>query len=253
MSNSEEIKFAPLIDLIQGDCLEVMKSIPDKSINCIITSPPYNKKFFCKQKESNQVWKGFQINYSKYDDNMPLEEYEKFMIEFINLALKKLSPHGSLFLNHKPIRYNNNVYFPLKFILQSDAKIYQEIIWDRKNSPNIRNDVLVPNTERIYWLVNDKPTVHRDLLQKKFIGEVWNINAKPSKLHPAPFPVDLPTNCILLTTEEGDTILDPFLGSGTTGVACKNLNRNFIGIDIDEKYIEMAKKRISELKGEDNG
>ena len=104
---------------------------------------------------------GFKIKYSTYSDDMPIEEYENWMIDFINMCLDKLKPNGSLFFNHKPIRHNNQVYFPLNFIQRSNAKIYQEIIWDRKNSPNIRNDVLVPCTERIYWLTKNKPIVYR--------------------------------------------------------------------------------------------
>ena len=107
--------------------------ILDNSLDCIVTSPPYNKSFFCKQKYSNQTWKGFGIDYLTYDDNMPLEDYESWMVELINLCLLKLKPNGSFFFNHKPIRHNNQVYFPLEFILKSDAKVYQEIIWDRRS------------------------------------------------------------------------------------------------------------------------
>lgn len=238
------------IILKQGDCLELMKDIPDKSIDCIITSPPYNKKFFQKGKFTNQVWKGFQINYSSYEDNMPLEQYEKWMIDFINTCLQKLKIRGSFFFNHKPIRNNNQVYFPLSFILQSNAKIYQEIIWNRKNSPNIRNDVLLPCTERIYWLVNEKPFSCKDNVEKCFQSEVWNMTARKDKDHPATFPIELPTNCILLSTKEGDTVIDPFMGSGTTGVAAKNLNRNFIGFELDKNYFNIAKERINNAQTE---
>ena len=116
------------IELYNGDCLEVMKTLPDNSIDCIVTSPPYNKSFFCKQKKTNQIWGGFNINYASYNDNMPLEDYETWMVDFINICLDKIKYNGSVFFNHKPIRYNNQVYFPLNFIQKSNAKIYQEII-----------------------------------------------------------------------------------------------------------------------------
>ena len=237
-----------MIDLYNGDCLEVIKNIADNSIDCIITSPPYNKGYFCKNKKTNQVWKGFKIEYNSYSDNMPIEEYENWLIEVINLAMKKLKQNGSFFFNHKPIRSNNRIYSPMSFLLRSDAKIYQEIIWNRKNSPNIRKDCLLPCTERIYWLVKGKPKVFRENLEKEYISEVWNISAKPDKEHPAPFPLELPMNCILLATQENDVVLDMFMGSGTTGVACKNLNRNFIGIEIDKNYFEIAKQRINNLQ-----
>ena len=234
-------------ELILGDCLEKMKDIPDDSIDTIITSPPYNKSFFNKQKKSNQIWGNFEIKYNTYSDDMPIEKYEQWMIDFINVCLYKLKPHGSLFFNHKPMRYNNQVYLPLNFIFKSKAKIYQEIIWDRHNSPNIRNDILVPCTERIYWLIKDKPNVYRSQINANFISEVWHIPPKKYKDHPAPFPTELPTNCVLLTTKENDIVLDPFMGIGSTGVACVHANRNFIGIEKDEHYFEIAKKRIKEI------
>lgn len=233
-----------MITLYNGDCTKILETIPDNSIDCIVTSPPYNKSFFLRQKKSNQVWGGFDIKYSSYSDDMPLDEYEEWMINIINLCMKKLKSKGSMFFNHKPIRYKNKVYFPLNFIQQSDANVYQEIIWNRKNSPNIRNDVLVPCTERIYWLCKSKPFVYRKQLDKQFISEVWSFNPSPNKLHPAPFPVELPYNCISLTTQENEVILDPFMGSGTTGVAAKMLNRKFIGIEFAEDYFNLAKKSI---------
>lgn len=234
--------------LLNGDCLELLKNIPNDSIDCIITSPPYNKSFFSKQKKTNQIWGGFEIKYLTYSDDMPIKEYEEWMIKFINVCLEKLKSNGSLFFNHKPIRHNNQVYFPLNFIQRSNAKIYQEIIWDRKNSPNIRNDVLVPCTERIYWLVKNKPIVYRSQVNKDFISEVWCFSAKTCKDHPAPFPLELPTNCINLTTKPNDIVLDPFMGIGTTGLASLYTNRNFIGIELDEKYFNIAKERIENIK-----
>lgn len=234
------------IELYQGDCLEVMKNIPDNSINCIVTSPPYNKKYFANQKRTNQIWSGFQINYNSYDDNLPIEEYEEWMVECLNTMFNKLSLHGSLFFNHKPIRYKNKIYHPLQFILQSNCPIYQEIIWDRKNSPNIRNDVLVPCTERIYWITKGKPIVHRDRLDKDYYSEVWKISASKDKKHPAPFPEQLVKNCIFLSSEEDNVILDPFMGCGTTGLSCLNTNRNFIGIELDKDYFAIAENRIKQ-------
>ena len=88
--------------------------------------------------------------------------------------------------------------------------------------------------------------MNRKQLDKNFISEVWQINAKTCKEHPAPFPIELPLNCIKLTTLPGDTVLDPFMGWGTTGVACVNTNRRFIGIELDDGYFNIAKKRIEE-------
>lgn len=237
-----------MIDLLHGDCLEIMKNIPDNSINCVITSPPYNKKFFSNQKKTNQIWKKFQIDYNDYEDNLPIEKYESWMIDVINSLIDKLTPDGSLFFNHKPIRFSNQIYHPLNFILKSKAIIYQEIIWDRKNSPNIRNDILVPCTERIYWIRKEKPKTFRSELSKDFISEVWAIPPDKQTLHPAPFTEQIVKNCMFLTTEENDTLFDPFMGIGTVGKIAKENNRNFIGIELDNKYFNIAKNRIKETQ-----
>lgn len=234
-------------ELFNEDCMEVLKRLENNSIDTIVTSPPYNKSFFNKQKRSNQIWGGFDIKYHTYSDNMPLAEYEEWMISFINLCLDKLKENGSLFFNHKPIRHNNQVYFPLQFILRSNAKIYQEIIWNRHNSPNIRNDVLVPCTERIYWLVKNKPVTYRSNLDKSFISEVWDISPKPCKEHPAPFPSELTDTCIKLTTNGSGIVLDPFMGIGTTGVSALNHNCDFIGIELDSTYFDIAKQKLTDI------
>ncbi len=167
------------------------------------------------------------------------------MVAFVNEGHRVLKPDGSIFFNHKPRRYKNRAYLPTDFLQHSYANLYQLIIWDRRNSPNIRNDVLVPCTEHIYWLCKDKPKTFRNALDSSYIGEVWNIPPERQKKHPAPFPEQLVRNCILLATEENDIILDPFMGSGTTALVSQSLNRKWLGFEIDEKYAKIAKDRIN--------
>jgi modification methylase len=156
-----------------------------------------------------------------------------------------IKPTGSIFFNHKPRRHKNRCYLPIDFILQSDVELYQLIIWDRRNSPNIRNDILVPCTEHIYWLCKNKPKVFRDAVDAQYRSEVWVINPERQKQHPAPFPAQLVRNCIQLTTQEGDLVLDPFMGSGTTAVVAKELNRKWIGFEIDDSYSKIVEERLS--------
>ena len=233
--------------LIQKDCIEGLKELDDNSVNCIVTSPPYNKKgLLGKTKLGNQIWGKFNIDYNTYGDDMPEEEYQSWMVALLNECHRVIKPDGSIFFNHKPRRYKNRSYLPTDFIQHSNAELYQLIIWDRRNSPNIRNDVLVPCTEHIYWLCKDKPKVFRDSIQPEYKTEVWNITPERQKKHPAPFPEQLVRNCIQLTTEEGDLVLDPFMGSGTTALVSQHLNRKWIGFDIDEKYANITNERIKE-------
>lgn len=231
-----------MIDLRLGDCLEVMREIPSDTISCIVTSPPYNKKgLIGKVKPGNQVWKKFNIDYESYGDDLNENDYAQWMIDILNEMKRIIKPNGSIFFNHKPRRHQNKVHLPTDFISKSDLDLYQLIIWNRLSSPNIRKDVLLPCTEHIYWLTKGKPKVFKEQIPKEFHSEVWVINADRNTLHPAPFPKKIVENCILLTTEENDLCLDPFLGSGTSAIVSKNLNRNFIGIEIDQKYMDQTK------------
>jgi modification methylase len=168
------------------------------------------------------------------------------MIEFLNQCHRVIKPNGSIFFNHKPRRHKNRCYLPTDFINQSDAQLYQLIIWDRRNSPNLRDDILVPCTEHIYWFCKDKPKVFRNAIDPAYKGEVWIINPERQKQHPAPFPPQLVRNCIQLTTVEGDTVLDPFMGSGTTAVVATECNREWIGFDIDENYAMITNERTKQ-------
>jgi DNA modification methylase len=95
-------------------------------------------------------------------------------------------------------------------------------------------------------LTKSKPKVFKNNVDKQFHSEVWIINPDKNTQHPAPFPQKLVENCILLSTDENDVVLDPFLGSGTSGIVASRLNRNFIGIEIDEKYMGLSKSLLEE-------
>lgn len=231
--------------LVNGDCLCELKKIESNSINCIVTSPPYNKKgLIGKVKPGNQIWKKFNIDYNSYNDDLPEEDYHKWMIDILNEMYRIIKPDGSIFFNHKPRRHKNKVHLPTDFISKSRLDVYQLIIWNRLSSPNIRKDVLLPCTEHIYWLVKGKPKVFKNQIDSQFHSEVWNINPERNNSHPAPFPEKLVENCILLTTQENDLILDPFMGNGTTGIVANKHNRDFFGIEIDSEYFKISKKRL---------
>ena len=231
--------------IYNADCLDVLATLPDNSIDAVVTSPPYNKKgLLGKKGKGNQVWDKHEITYNSYEDNLPEDTYQKWMVEVLDELWRVVKPNGSIFYNHKPRRHKNTAHLPFEFVSKSKAPLYQLIVWDRRNSPNLRNDHLVPTTEHLYWLRKDKPKVFRQNLNREFVGEVWTIPPKKQNGHPAPFPEQLVNNCLLLSTEEGDVVLDPFMGSGTTGVAAQNLNRQFIGVEKDKIYYEQAKARM---------
>ena len=240
-----------MIEIFQEDCLDFMSKMGSESVDCIVTSPPYNKTGLTgkgKGVVSGQVWGKYNIDYESYEDDMPEHLYQDWMVSCLNEMHRIISPTGSIFFNHKPRRHNNTCFLPTDFIHRSQVKLYQLIIWDRRNSPNIRSDILVPCTEHIYWLTKTKPKVFRNQLEKEFKGEVWRIPPEKQQGHPAPFPAQLVRNCLLLATERGYTVFDPFLGSGTSATVSKELGRNFIGVDISGVYCGLTESNLAKCQ-----
>jgi len=220
--------------ILQGDCLEVMKDIPDKSVDCIITSPPYN----IGKMHSNH------LKFGTYSGNdMKEEDYQKWQIKFLNECFRVMKDNGSMFYNHK-VRIKNGIgIHPMEWILKSNFILKQEITWDMGKSANSDKIRFFPYSERIYWLVKDPKTKINNV---ENLSDVWRIvstNKRKDTGHIAVMPIEIAERIIKAT--EYQTILDPFAGSGTTGVACKNLDRNFILIEKEPEYIEIIKKRLN--------
>lgn len=236
-----------MIDLRHGDCLEIMKLMPNKSVDIIFTSPPYNKagyEGFIRKRHIRDNWKGgrnIEYNGDANNDFMKESEYQLWQIDILNECWRILKEDGSMFYNHKVRVAQHKASHPIEWILKSKFIFRQQIIWNRKSSPAVAPIRFLPTTELIFWLTRDsvQPRFNRINAQ----GEVIELPPKPMKDHPAPFPVELVET--ILKHCIGDTVLDPFMGSGTTGIACRNLNRNFIGIEKDDKYFDIASKRIN--------
>lgn len=232
---------------------ENMDEIPDNSIHLMITSPPYN------------VGK-------EYDEDLTSDEYIDLLTSVFSQTHKKLVTGGRACINIANI--GRKPYIPLHMIvteimLNLGFLMRGEIIWDKSASAggscawgswmSASNPVLRDYHEYILVFSKDtysksKAPVKKDTIQKDdFINwtqSIWTfpvVNAKKIG-HPAPFPIELPHRLINLYSYEGDVVLDPFCGSGSTCIAaCKN-NRSYIGYDIKKEYIDLAKKRISNQK-----
>ena len=202
------------VKLYLGDCLEVMKSIPDKSVDAVITDPPYGIGI---DGSDESIQNGIQIRkayeFRGWDKTIPNKEYFEQILKITN----NYFIFGANYFN--------------EFLPQGHKGW---IIWDKG-----QRDLTMSDCEIIYSNT-DKPTriitVHR--------SKLWAEDPK----HPTQKPSLLLRQIILTNTRESDTILDPFMGSGTTGVACVQTGRNFIGIEIDEKYFKIAEKRIKDAQ-----
>ena len=232
---------------------ESMDEIPDNSVNLMITSPPYN------------VGK-------EYDDDLTLDEYLELLNSVFSQTHQKLATGGRACINIANL--GRKPYIPLhvmiiEMMLDLGFLMRGEIIWDKSASGggscawgswmSASNPVLRDVHE--YILVFSKDSYSKNKSQEKkdtiskedfiqWTKSVWTFPAVNAKKigHPAPFPVELPHRLINLYSYEGDVILDPFCGSGTTCIAAIMNNRNYIGYDINEKYIKLAQNRISNQK-----
>lgn len=235
--------------LHQQDCLEWMRQQPSDSIDMIIFSPPYNKKGLRGGvKTSTNIWRGSNIDYQTYDDNLPEDEYQAWQIEIVNECYRIIKQTGSIFYQHKIRNWARRGSHPMEWLSKTRAQFYQEIVWHRKSTTAMDERYLFTTTERIYWFCKDKPQVYKQQVPAAYRSDVWAITPERQTGHPAPFPEQLVENCVLLTTQPGDIVYDPFAGSGTTVAVAERLGRNSTGTEIDPAYIKLAQDRMSTPK-----
>ncbi len=219
---------------IIGDTIEVMKTLPDNTFDTIVTSPPYNKGYWSRNRNPNNGFKtkSRRITYGSFDDCMEPEEYERWQREVLNQMIRLLKPTGSIFYNHTDILREHQTHFP-SWVL--DYPVKEIIIWNRKNTPKLDKSYFYPVTEWIFWIQKDKDArTYFDRSKALFKTNVWEIPPDTKNKHPAPFPIELPTNCILTTTPPNGKVLDPFMGSGTTGRAATSLGFDWLGIELNK-------------------
>ena len=237
------------VRLVQGDCLPVLRSLPDRCVNVVVTSPPFNllkkgsgggaTRIAEKHKRKADQW---------YPDEMPEPDYQRWQSECVAEMLRV--SRGSVFYNHRlryawHFRHNgyrlpSNIYHPLQWL--AAFPIWAEIIWNREGTSSPSGRVNLAH-EYVYQLGRPR---HRS----KGGNSVWHIRPEPSTAsHVCPFPTELARRCILEDSRPGDIVLDPFCGSGTTGVAAIGLGRHFLGIEIDPRNFAAAQSRIDSALG----
>ena len=233
-------------EIFTGDCLELMKNIQDDMIDLIVTSPPYNNwRNKRTQAKKEGYWKRTNIDYEVFDDKMSDDAYFEWQLEFLNECYRVLKKTGTLVYNHKDQIFNFQVKTPLEWILKSNLVYRQRVTWDRRGMQAYNPVRFYRTEEDIYILGKCAKGFKWNSEYAKYLS-IWQINPSPKTNHPAAFPIEIPKRAIESFTHKNDLVLDPFMGSGTTGIACKHLNRNFIGIELNPKYVEIAEKRIED-------
>jgi site-specific DNA-methyltransferase (adenine-specific) len=229
--------------LILGDCLEVMPLLGE--VDAVFTSPPYN---LGAHKNTNighasSAWKSAKIGtgYATYSDDMPYPEYEAWQNRVLRACADLVNPlKGVIFYQHKPRSINGEMWSP--FNLELPLPVRQLIVWDRGSGFNWNASFFKPVSEWILvmahreWRLRDRASSDP--------GDVWRVSPEINTPHPAPFPVELPRRAI--AAMDAQTILDPFMGSGTTLVACQKLGRQGIGIELDPEYFDIACRRVDQ-------
>ena len=240
----------PGVTILNEDFLTT-RSIPRSSIDLIVTSPPYN----------------VSIAYSTVRDDISYADYLDFTGKWLEKAYSLMKPDGRMCLNiplDKNLGGQQSVYADILSLAKACGwRYHATVIWNEQNISrrtawgswlSARAPYVIAPVETIAILYHGtwKKTEAgvSDITRDEFIGwtnGVWTFSGekKGRANHPAPFPLELPTRCIKLFTYVGDTVLDPFMGSGTTLLACRNLKRKGIGVEIDAAYCEVAEKRLS--------
>ena len=228
--------------IICGDVIEVMKKIPTGSIDLVITSPPYNLKNSTgngMKDGSGGKWANaaLQKGYSHHNDCMPHEEYVKWQRDCLTEMMRIIPDDGAIFYNHK-WRVQNGLLQDRQDIV-GGFPVRQILIWRRKGGFNFNPGYFVPTYEVIYLIAKPK---FKLVSKANAHGDVWEFTQEMNNKHPAAFPVDLIDRIVSSTSAK--TILDPFMGSGTTALSAINHNRNYVGIDLSPDYCDMAIERI---------
>lgn len=235
------------VTIFHGDCREILPQLP--KVDLIFTSPPYNLGEGMEDKGGFRVghagskWTRTDLRdgYPSWTDDMPYEEYVAFQRGVLRQCWNLLPETGAIFYNHKPRVVKGFCRLPLS--MNPDLPIRQIIIWYRRSGFNFSESFYVPQHEWIVLLA--KPKFYLRDKSASGVGDVWEITPdSDAPEHPAAFPEQLPSRAIETTVAE--LVLDPFAGAGTTLVAAKKHNRRAIGIEIEEKYCEIAAKRLSQ-------
>ncbi|MCA9660912.1 MAG: site-specific DNA-methyltransferase [Myxococcales bacterium] len=238
------------VRLYHGDSLELLDALPAESVDTIFADPPYflsNGGMTCKNGKRASVNKG------KWDQSRGVEENHEFNKRWLAACQRLLKPNGTIWVSG-----TSHVIYSVGFAMQQLCfKQLNEIVWEKPNPPpNLSCRYFTHATESILWAARDRKSKHyfaystmREENGGKQMKTVWRMTApkkseKSHGKHPTQKPIDLLRRILTASCDEGSVVLDPFNGSGTTGVAAASLGHNYIGFDLDADYLELTKRRL---------
>ena len=242
--------------LYRGDCRQVLQQLPEESVDLIFADPPYflsNGGVTCKSGRMVSVDKG------RWDVSRGAESNHEFNHSWLAACRRVLKPNGSIFVSG-----TRHVIFSVGFAMQQQGwKLLNDIAWYKVTPPpNLSCRYFTHSTETILWASRDARSKHFFAYKQmkaanggKQMQSLWSIRPplkaeKRFGKHPTQKPLALLERIVAAASEEGAVVLDPFSGSGTTGVASARLGRQFIGIEMDKEYLSLALERYHDLDGE---
>jgi len=249
--------------ILVGDCIELMSELPEGSVDMVFADPPYNLQLEGELlRPNNSKVDAVDDDWDRFDS---LAVYDKFTRDWLGAARRALKPDGTLWV----IGSYHNIFRVGTALQDLGFWILNDVIWRKTNPmPNFRGRRFTNAHETLIWCARDKDSRYRfnyeamknmnDDLQMRSDwllplctgAERLKVNGK--KAHPTQKPESLLHRVILSSTEVGDTVLDPFFGSGTTGAVAKRLHRNFIGLERDTDYATVAEQRIARIRPADD-
>ena len=250
--------------VIHGDCLNELKNFPRKSIDLIFADPPYNMQLTNSlYRPNNKKVDGVNDEWDKFASFV---EYDAFCVAWLSECRRVLKDTGTIWV----IGSYHNIFRVGSIMLDLGFWILNDVTWHKANPmPNFMGTRFTNATETLLWCARSKSGASKKYtfnhrLMKKYNGgkqmtSVWQIclctgrerlkGADGKKLHSTQKPEELLKRVILSTTRRGDVVLDPFFGTGTTGAVAKKLGRDFIGIEKEAGYVELARNRIDGIEG----
>jgi site-specific DNA-methyltransferase (adenine-specific) len=234
-----------------GDCVEEMKKMPSGKVDMIFADPPY---FLSNGGLSIHNGKVVSVNKGDWDKRSNCADIEKFTKDWLNECHRLLKPNGTIWVSGT----THNIFDVQKALSEIGFHLINMVIWHKVDPPPlIYKNKFKFSYEMIIWAGKSKDhffdyqAMFNDA--KEEMHDVWNLPAvqmaeKTFGYHPTQKPIALLNRIVLSSTKPGDIVLDPFMGSGTTGVAAKTSGRKFVGIEKESTYFAIAKSRIASLE-----
>lgn len=232
------------IAIYHGDARIILPRV--HRFDVVFTSPPYNKREpgrCANYPAETGTWRSPDISrgYGSFHDDLSLEDYHRLLKTVFGFAFAALPDQGGMFINHKPQLTHGAVRLPTELF---NFPLRQIIIWNRKGCINFSHRHFAPAHEWIMLFAKAKFRLRNRSASK--VSDCWTIAPQQHIDHPCPYPVELPLTA--LAAVDFKCCLDPFMGSGTTALACKKLGRKFIGIELEKKWCQLAVRRLESMK-----